>query len=323
MKNQKGFSLVQTLVACGVGAILMYALTTHMSNLQTSNQTVRLQMTRDHLVREMVLNLSHQPTIDKSALLPENKDLLTCRDGSTVPATKCRAKDGANRIDHELTLISSMGTAVLATGKGRPYNGSGSLCGGDDPASWETNTSCPLKLVTGFRASCPGDTAECAKAESIEFFYRILVSGGAEKGSPMADSSGVLPYSEIGSKTTVTGDTPINSGRMSCHIVPSTTSTPSSHPSSHLVPTTIPSYTECCFDMGTKVKCVALDTSDGSSTTTKVIPTAKWASNQWKGDGDYRMGCTGVPGQDCTEIGRKCGDAGSWQRGVVCNEVSP
>jgi len=296
MLNQRGFSLIQVMVAMAIAGILMYAVVTQMTSMQSSNQVIKMQMTRDHLIREAVLRLSHLPTIEKSALLSENSEFLACRDGAAPSGTACQSKSDGKYVDHDLTLVSSTGNGVISTGKGRPYDASGASCGGDNAAAWESNTDCAFKLVTGFQASCAGGADFCAVAESIEFFYRVEVASKIQN-MPVASTKGNLPYAPLNTDAEAAGSAP-NIGRMAC------------------------TDSRCCFDMGTVFKCIATGDSPtffgfaasslvpGKSKTIP-IPAGKYvtAPKSARSLGKCLGALTAAPevGDDCMLIGEICG----------------
>lgn len=102
MKNRKGFSLVETLVALGIGAVIAGAIAGYVAYLSKMHQTMILQKSTSQAIHAFAENIRfnlslYQISFDNSvpreeALLAADKLPLAISENNVIPRSECSRK---------------------------------------------------------------------------------------------------------------------------------------------------------------------------------------------------------------------------------------
>ncbi|UYL07540.1 prepilin-type N-terminal cleavage/methylation domain-containing protein [Bdellovibrio sp. SKB1291214] len=166
LSSNKGFTLVEVLVATGLVALISLVMTTVMVKMQKDVTIYSAKSGVESMRSAVRMNAINGASILRSAALTENKTLSACLSG-----TACSTKKD------KFTLIDALG-AQLA-GDNVFYDLQGKSC-----STW--SATCPLKItsemqlvcastattgMTGAKATTP--VASCARADAMNVFVQI------------------------------------------------------------------------------------------------------------------------------------------------------
>lgn len=156
MKQERGFSLIEVLVAAGIGvAVLSFA----GSEIRRSMELKRLVTKHDIIgnLEEKIRRAVKDPvSMERSG--KGDKKLESCLQADK---DNCETSGG----DFDLVSVSGGTDGNIVQTLTGSYNGSGASC----------TAGCPLKVETSFKAVCRGSVATCDVGETIVVSYRILV----------------------------------------------------------------------------------------------------------------------------------------------------
>lgn len=307
LETQRGFSLVTVLVGAGIAGVVALGISTLIVGSFKQSRVLAIQQSRDQLTHSTYTFLANAVALGKSSLLPQNREFTKCFTGS-LPADPCKAKNPAGTyLQHALVLVSPTGLEVIGAGNGRPADRSGSECGTKTIEEFGARfPSCPIRVFTHFKAICPGDTAECLRAESFEFSYLIQKNDDASDDLLFKPSSGIATFTLTtpGTEPTVAAST--SAGSISCF--------------------GIKTVGNCCVNFGSQVRCFDIQ-SGAPSGATMNINLGKWTR---KNSALYSSFSKNVPplncpyvepnGQSCNDLNAECNTTennGSPQMAVV------
>lgn len=166
LKNRFGFSLVEILVALGVMSILMLGIITLVENTNKSGMATRMALTRDRLTNLVTLYISRTGALKNSIINAGNANFDRCVNTSIAGTLDCTAGPV-----NDLFLLEPVGATVFAGPPANPsrYDANGGPC----PA---LSVNCPLEVITSFTAVCPGATATCDQAQSVQVTYIVQLA---------------------------------------------------------------------------------------------------------------------------------------------------
>ncbi len=162
----RGFSLVEILVALGIMAGLMLGIVTLVENTNKSSMATRLSLTRDRLTNLVTLYVSRTAALKNSLTHANNSYFERCVNSNIAGTTDCTAGT-----TYALTLLEPVGTNIFAGTTAAPsrYDANGAPCAA-------VSNGCPLEVITSFVAVCPGATAVCDQAQSLQVTYLVRKS---------------------------------------------------------------------------------------------------------------------------------------------------
>ncbi len=200
LNNNRGLTLIEVLVALGIGSIVLMAVTSMMSLLNSSNKTQLLNQTRNEIVvriRNQALNFDNlkvsaqltqslgtagvTPDFDEPNNIANYEMLAKC-----MPEVTEGAASGCVKTSMDITekgfkfyLANSMSTdpGKATAGENIYYHANGSRCASDvagDPGI------CPLQARVWFEPYCLNFATSCNKAMSLAVRYSVGARPGAK-----------------------------------------------------------------------------------------------------------------------------------------------
>jgi prepilin-type N-terminal cleavage/methylation domain-containing protein len=155
LSSNKGFTLVEVLVATGLVALMSLVMTTVMVKMQKDVTVYSAKSGVESMRSAVRMNAINGASILRSAALTENTLLSACLDGKTCSTKKDKFK-----------LVDALG--IQLSGDNVFYDLQGKSC-----TPW--SVSCPLKISSQMQLVCGGSTpvATCARADAMNVFVQI------------------------------------------------------------------------------------------------------------------------------------------------------
>ena len=189
LASNNGFSLTEALIGVAILGISTLAASSFMSYQIKSNHQLQASQSRDFILRQIQTNLASSRAILKSKENIANQAYKYCVEGKkladgTLDKTSCKNTLLSNVTEKTpFVLFSGQGSGAITGAPLKPqlYTSAGDPCAQAGPG-------CIIEASSWFVASCAGNTASCATADSIEF--RFLVQKATTADIVMKPASG-------------------------------------------------------------------------------------------------------------------------------------
>lgn len=178
--NRKGFSIVQMLMAAAILSILVAAFADLIIGMQ--KEVGRMKSKQNRVMTNYVLDqgITSQIGMASSAqLLPENEKLKACIEGGAT--STCASNCCEGETEFEFYMLDSRDSTVDP--KDRLKLGGTT----NDPVFYNLqgeNTcvqpNCFYRVISKFKARCPGGVSTCSHAESVKTSVSIIPEPGKE-----------------------------------------------------------------------------------------------------------------------------------------------
>lgn len=180
LRTKQGFSILQLLLIAAILSIILSAFTDLIVGLQ--KEVGRMKRKQDRVMTIHVMNQALTSEIGiagSSEFLPENEMLKACILGGSTSTCTSNCCNGSDTF--EFYLLDPRDSTIEAKSRTR-LGGTTAM-----PAYFDFNSNsgctgenCLFRVITKFKARCPGGAATCSHAESLSTTVDIIPEAGKE-----------------------------------------------------------------------------------------------------------------------------------------------
>lgn len=180
LRSDKGFSIVQMLIVAGILSIILFAFADLIIGMQ--KEVGRMKRKQDRVISNHVINQALTSNIGirgSAELLPENEMLKACILGGATSSCTTNCCNGQDTF--EFFLLDPRDSTVEAKNRARLGGTKAS------PAYFDQNSNsgctppgCMYRVLTKFKARCPGGVTSCSHSESLSTTVEIIPEAGKE-----------------------------------------------------------------------------------------------------------------------------------------------